>query len=259
MINQSSTSFSSPLIGENISSISSTPPYANENDNDINKRKGCGSKFCHLMDTWPITFVLIAAAIGIGVGVGLSTWNPTDTTQKDTAILWIGLLGELFIRALKCIVLPLVFVSIAISFMGMLSLGKAGKIVGLTIGLYVTTTVCASLFGVLSSIIFSRYYNLENGNGEDEFPADIRIGCTIDENDNIASYLTEEVDGSISCMVPDDGDMSNSTVFRLEDINGYFETNSNSGEPAKLSLSEVSLLSGVHYLIMILTFSPDHS
>jgi len=243
MINQSSSSFSSPLIGENISSISSTPPYANENDNDPpNKRKGCGSKFCHLMDTWPITFVLIAAAIGIGVGVGLSTWNPEDTTQKDTAILWIGLVGELFIRALKCIVLPLVFVSIAISFMGMLSLGKAGKIVGLTIGLYVTTTVCASLFGVLSSIIFSRYYNLENGNGEDEFPADIRIGCTIDENDNIESYLTEQVDGTISCMASDDGDMRNNTVFRLEDINGYFETNSNSGEPAKLSLSEVSFV-----------------
>lgn len=78
------------------------------------ERKGCGSKFCTLMDTWPITFVLGAALIGIGIGIGLSAWEPDDPRTKETAVLWIGLLGELFIRSLKCVVLPLVFVSIAI-------------------------------------------------------------------------------------------------------------------------------------------------
>jgi Na+/H+-dicarboxylate symporter len=47
----------------------------------------------------------------------------------------------LFIRALKCIILPLVFVSIAISVMDMLALGKAGSMVKKTIGLYLFTTV----------------------------------------------------------------------------------------------------------------------
>ena len=56
-------------------------------------------------------------------------------------------MGDLFIRALKCIVLPLVFVSIAISVMDMLSLGNAGKLVGSTIGLYLFTTLCAALIG----------------------------------------------------------------------------------------------------------------
>lgn len=89
---------------------------------------------------------------GIGIGVGLSFWQPEDPSSKATAILWVGLVGDLFIRALKCIVLPLVFVSIAISVMDMLSLGKAGKLVGSTIGLYVLTTLCAALIGKYSSV-----------------------------------------------------------------------------------------------------------
>jgi len=89
---------------------------------------------------------------GIGIGVGLSFWQPEDPASKATAILWVGLVGDLFIRALKCIVLPLVFVSIAISVMDMLSLGKAGKLVGSTIGLYVLTTLCAALIGKYSSV-----------------------------------------------------------------------------------------------------------
>ena len=81
------------------------------------KKKNCCGNFCYIMDTYPVTFVIVAAAIGIGLGVGLSFWKPEAGSGKYTAIMWIGLLGDLFIRALKCVVLPLVFVSIAVSVM----------------------------------------------------------------------------------------------------------------------------------------------
>ena len=203
------------------------------------ERRGCGSKFCNLMERWPVTFVLIAAAIGISIGIALSTWQPDDPSKKETAVLWIGLLGELFIRALKMIVLPLVFVSIAISFMDMLSLGKAGRIVGVTIGLYVLTTVCASLVAVLSSVIFKKYYKLGLGHGEEEAPADVRLGCTVDENDVIESYLTEQSDGSVICMSSDGNTNYTDTLFRLEDVNGYFQPSSQVEDLAKLTFSEV--------------------
>lgn len=83
------------------------------------KKKNCCGNFCYIMDTYPVTFVIVAAAIGIGLGVGLSFWKPEAGSGKYTAIMWIGLLGDLFIRALKCVVLPLVFVSIAVSVMDM--------------------------------------------------------------------------------------------------------------------------------------------
>ena len=206
---------------------------------DEAERKGCGSKFCNLMERWPVTFVLIAAAIGISIGIALSTWQPDDPSKKETAVLWIGLLGDLFIRALKMIVLPLVFVSIAISFMDMLSLGKAGRIVGVTIGLYVLTTVCASLVASLSSVIFSRYYELKDGHGEEMDPADVRLGCTVDENDVIESYLTEQSDGSVICMSSDGNTNYTDTLFRLEDVNGYFQPSSQVEDLAKLTFSEV--------------------
>lgn len=208
---------------------------------DEDESKGCGSKFCKLMETWPITFVLVAAAIGISAGIALSTWQPDDPSKKETAVLWIGLLGDLFIRALKMIVLPLVFVSIAISFMDMVTLGKAGKIVWMTIGLYLLTTVCASLVAVLSSVIFSRYYELKDGHGEEEIaPPDVRLGCTVDENDVIESYLTEQSDGSVICMSSSDDNTNNTdTLFRLEDVNGYFQQSSDSLELEKLTFSEV--------------------
>ena len=83
------------------------------------KKKNCCGNFCYIMDKYPVTFVIVAAAIGIGLGVGLSFWKPEAGSGKYTAIMWVGLSGDLFIRALKCVVLPLVFVSIAVSVMDM--------------------------------------------------------------------------------------------------------------------------------------------
>ena len=85
-------------------------------------KKGCCNKFWGVLDEYPLTFIIGGALIGMGIGVGLAYWKPAVPADKATAILWIGLLGELFIRALKCIVLPLVFVSIAVSVMDMVSL-----------------------------------------------------------------------------------------------------------------------------------------
>ncbi len=92
-----------------------------EEDGASPKKKSCCTSFCGVMDDHFVVFILVSAAIGIGIGIALSLWNPEDYADKATAILWIGLLGDLFIRALKCIVLPLVFVSIAVSVMDMVS------------------------------------------------------------------------------------------------------------------------------------------
>jgi len=113
------------------------------------------------------------------------------------------------------------------------SLGKVGKIVGTTIGLYVFTTICAAMIGVLVSVIFSQFYHIENDGHAEIVPADVRLGCTVNKNDEIDSYLTKQADGSIMCMSIE-ADM-NSTLFRLEDENGYFQTAI--PQATKLSLS----------------------
>ena len=63
---------------------------------------------CGILGRYPVLSVMGFAAIGIGIGVGLSYWEPDDMDAKDKTLKWIGLVGDLFIRSLKCVVLPLV-------------------------------------------------------------------------------------------------------------------------------------------------------
>lgn len=85
------------------------------------------------------------------------------------------------------------------------------------------------------SVIFSQFYHIENDGHAEIVPADVRLGCTVNKNDEIDSYLTKQADGSIMCMSIE-ADM-NSTLFRLEDENGYFQKAF--PQATKLSLSEV--------------------
>ena len=86
---------------------------------------GCGP-----MKDYPVMTVILCAAIGIAAGVGLSFWDPDDANTKTVTLQWIGLIGDMFIRALKCVVLPLVFVNVIISVVDMMSVGKASIIGG---------------------------------------------------------------------------------------------------------------------------------
>jgi Na+/H+-dicarboxylate symporter len=117
-------------------------------------KKNCG--FCALTQNHPILTILIFALIGVGVGVGLSFWeldDPNDDTKKIT-LQWIGLLGDLFLRSLKCFVLPLVFVNVIISVVDMMTIGKASSIGWTVIGLYLLTTVAAAVSTVVEKCIF---------------------------------------------------------------------------------------------------------
>ena len=77
-------------------------------EEEVTHTAGCG-----ILGRYPLISVISFAALGLAVGIGLSFWQPDDDS-KDKAIKWIGLLGELFIRALKCVILPLVFINVSI-------------------------------------------------------------------------------------------------------------------------------------------------
>jgi Na+/H+-dicarboxylate symporter len=88
------------------------------------KAPGCG-----ILGRYPVLSVLIFASAGIGIGLGLSFWEPDDDDDtKDKVIKWLGLVGDLFIRSLKCVVLPLVFINVIISVVDMMNVGRAGSI-----------------------------------------------------------------------------------------------------------------------------------
>ncbi|RHY47270.1 hypothetical protein DYB34_007375, partial [Aphanomyces astaci] len=93
--------------------------------------------------------ILTGAAIGIALGVLIQT-----TTPSEEVVSWIGIPGSLFIRAIKCLVTPLVFCSLLVGMADMLAVGKASRIGWRTALLYITTTIVGACQGLLWVMLF---------------------------------------------------------------------------------------------------------
>ncbi|CAB9520857.1 Putative sodium-dependent excitatory amino acid transporter glt [Seminavis robusta] len=183
---------------------------------------------CGVLARYPVLSVLGFAAVGIGLGLGLSFWEPEDPNDKDTVLQWVGLIGDLFIRALKCVVLPLVFANVILSVVEMLTVGRAGAIGGKTIGFYLLTTVAASILGIISIVSFKGLF--EEGDFETSVKSTIRLGC-----DGEGSFLAHMPDGSVTCTANFTDDSY--TTFFLHDVDSTFVTTS-SGPANDISLSD---------------------
>jgi Na+/H+-dicarboxylate symporter len=179
---------------------------------------------CGILGRYPILSVMIFAAVGVAVGLGLSVWDPDDTSGKDKTIKWIGLIGDLFIRAIKCVVVPLVFVSVILAVVDMMSLGRASAIGLTTLGLYLCTTVIASTIGVVTILCFQGLFI--PGEFEDPSPATISLGCNTD-----GFLLTEASDGSVTCAASED------SSFNIVSISKTFVRTSD-GIASDISLSD---------------------
>ena len=113
-----------PVITENVAEETEGPAGRGT------PRAGCG-----ILGRYPVISVLIFAISGVAVGIGLSTWEPEDPQDKEVTVKWLGLVGDMFIRALKAVVLPLVFVNVILSMVDMMSVGRASAVGGKTIGM----------------------------------------------------------------------------------------------------------------------------
>eukprot|EP00543_Licmophora_paradoxa_P005810 CAMPEP_0202451292 /NCGR_PEP_ID=MMETSP1360-20130828/9756_1 /ASSEMBLY_ACC=CAM_ASM_000848 /TAXON_ID=515479 /ORGANISM="Licmophora paradoxa, Strain CCMP2313" /LENGTH=519 /DNA_ID=CAMNT_0049069829 /DNA_START=42 /DNA_END=1601 /DNA_ORIENTATION=- len=188
---------------------------------------------CGIMGKYPVLSVLVFAFAGIGIGVGMSYWEPDNMDDKDTALKWIGLIGDLFIRSLKAVVLPLVFVNVVLSVVDMMQIGRAGSIGWKTIALYILTTVVASIIGIISIVSFRSLF--DQGTFEEDGPALVSLGCNAD-----GSYLAEQADGSVMCSSSAD---TADSQFAITDVTSAF-VKSSSGARNDISLSD-TIYSGI--------------
>ena len=101
------------------------------------------------------------------------------------------------------------------------------------------------------SVLFSSLYTLKDDGVGANLDPNVNIGCDVDEYGNPQSFLTQQADGSVLCEA--NGGSGNSTIFSIQDINGYFQKSPLAEGPAKLSLSE-GLYQG-KFLLYSLQFS----
>src|SRR3712207_7689023 len=86
--------------------------------------------------------ILVALVLGVIFGVIFSKFVPKHI--NDVVIKWIiGPLGDMFLRAIKMVVVPLVLFSLIVGTASIGDIKKLGRIGGKTVGFYLLTTAFA--------------------------------------------------------------------------------------------------------------------
>ncbi|KAL6260827.1 hypothetical protein P5V15_008483 [Pogonomyrmex californicus] len=93
-----------------------------------------------------LTILTVCGVIG-GVILGIILRNSRERwTPRE--IMYINYVGDLFLRMLKSLILPLIISSL-ISAIGSLDLSLSGRIGARAIGYYMATTICAVILGII--------------------------------------------------------------------------------------------------------------
>ena len=114
----------------------------------------CREKFGHFMKHNALTMLTVVGVVA-GIVLGLILKNSRAGTWSQREIMYINYIGELFLRMLKSLILPLIMSSL-ISAIGSLDLSLSSKIGGRAIIYYMLTTVSAVILGKFKICVYNR-------------------------------------------------------------------------------------------------------
>lgn len=156
--------------------------------------------------------IILCALAGGALGIIFS-----NIEASEELVSWFALPGDLFIRALRCAVLPLVFVNVIIAVLQMIEAGKAGAVGKYTVLVYLMTTFIASLEGLLAVLVFQSQFTTDE---EDEEKTFINLNCPTD------GLVLVQQGNTVSC---DTIVEANETLaqFEVNNTNDFFVTSGN--------------------------------
>lgn len=127
--------------------------------------------------------ILTVGGVVLGIVLGLIVRFTTDKwTERE--ISYIYFIGDIFLRMLKALILPLIISSL-ISAVGNLDLSLSGKIGSRAVGYYLLTTVMAVVLGI---ILVST---IQPGNriGQNDIPTDSSKGRNVTITDTLLDLV----------------------------------------------------------------------
>jgi Na+/H+-dicarboxylate symporter len=107
---------------------------------------------------WLTTLTVVAVLLGVGVGLLCKLLNVSPASD---VLKLIGFPGDLFIRALKALVVPMIFCSMVTSTAQMCS-GGANLMARWAIAFYLSTTMIAATTGILLFNIFQSLFQVKD-------------------------------------------------------------------------------------------------
>ncbi len=94
-----------------------------------------------------LLLILLILSLGLGIGVG-AAMREIDPPLNERELMYFRFPGDLLMRMLRCLIIPLI-VSSLISGLAGLDSRASGKMGGYAIAYYLSTTLLAVLLGIL--------------------------------------------------------------------------------------------------------------
>ncbi|XP_052785057.1 excitatory amino acid transporter 1-like [Mya arenaria] len=95
-----------------------------------------------------LLITLVAVGLGFGIGFAVRTVGPSDT-----ALMWMGLPGQLYLRALRLMIVPLIICSVIVGTAS-LDAKQNGKITIVSFIYIFVTNMIATILGILGWLVF---------------------------------------------------------------------------------------------------------
>ncbi|DBA04138.1 TPA: hypothetical protein N0F65_004246 [Lagenidium giganteum] len=151
--------------------------------------------------------VILGVIVGIGLGVLLSAMGASDDVSE-----LVLLPGNMFLRLLKCFVLPMIFVSLSTGIANIVLLGKVQSIGTPTTAFFLLTMAVGATISLAIALFLRRLTPSVAHSETFSTNATLTFQCS---NGN---YLALMTNNSVACAGT--ALSANLTTFELEDING---------------------------------------
>ncbi|GLE00970.1 hypothetical protein PINS_up009767 [Pythium insidiosum] len=153
-----------------------------------------------------------AMVLGVGVGLLLHHFDVSVTVSH-----WIRLTGDLYVRAVQCIVVPLVFVNVAVSVADIVHLGRGVRIGAYVIFMILLVTLVSVAEGIGMGYLTRALLDLANVMRPQTKEAIFGIQCSN------GRYLQELADGLVTCSATQ---INKTSEFLVTDVANTFVRNS---------------------------------
>ncbi|RLN47753.1 hypothetical protein BBJ29_002031 [Phytophthora kernoviae] len=162
-----------------------------------------------------VRYMLLGGVVGLALGILFA-----HLKVSDLAAQWISLPGDLFLRALKSLVVPYVFCSVAVAVGDIVFVGKVSIVGFQTLRIFAMGWVVSTLLGISLALLFRPLFRLHTDFSSPNTNA-VRFTCAN------GLMLEMQSNDTLTCS-SNATELTLDNAFVLEDVNEVFKKNSDS-------------------------------
>ncbi|TMW63993.1 hypothetical protein Poli38472_014698 [Pythium oligandrum] len=154
-----------------------------------------------------VLYIMIGIALGVILGVVLYVVKASPLVAQ-----WVALPGELFLRALKCLVLPYVFCAVAVAIGDIVYVGKVSVVGFQTVRIFITFWVATAAMGMGVALLFRHQFHMNNAQASTKH--NVGFMC---KNQRVMEMRES---GTVACS---GYNSTSATTFQIVDVNNIFQ------------------------------------